>query len=213
MDKKTLEVLLQQNLDSMKMFVEMLLNNLRDELKELRKENVEIKQSLEFTQEKLSDAEKLIASQKKKLEAVDTVGVDLAEVADRVRIMEDYSRRNNIIFDGIEKDGSETEEQLTFKIQKILTERLGVTADYDVAHRLGDSRNGRDRPRPVIVRFKSFSDRQACMRASFNLRGTNIYLNDDVGFNIAGIYITNVLRESSKMPVNFAIWIPWRVTI
>ena len=57
------------------MFVEMLLNYLRDELKELRKKNVEIKQSLEFTQEKLSDAEKLIASQKMKLEAVDTVDV------------------------------------------------------------------------------------------------------------------------------------------
>ena len=56
--------------------------------------------------------------------------------------MDDYFCRDNIIFDCIENDGCETEVQLNFKIQKILSERIGVTTDYNVAHRLSDIRNG-----------------------------------------------------------------------
>jgi hypothetical protein len=57
--------------------------------------------------------------------------------------------------------------------------KLQVEVQLDGANRVGSS-GTRDRPRPIIVRFRTFTDRQKCMKATSKLKGSNIYINEDV---------------------------------
>ena len=95
--------------------------------------------------------------------------------------MEDFSRKLNIVVDGLPESREENDEQLQAKIKRLLAERFQVESNFDVVHRLGSMRDpSNERPRSVIVRFKELPSRQACMRSSAKLKGTNIYLNEDL---------------------------------
>ena len=63
MNKDTLELLLKQNLSTIKEFVSLMFDSLKKEISVLRSENNELKQSLTFTQAELSDLKKSSAEQ------------------------------------------------------------------------------------------------------------------------------------------------------
>ena len=65
MNQQALELILSQNLSTTKNFVKMLFDSLKSEMQELRNENCEIKKSLEFTQDQLSNANKQLEDQAK----------------------------------------------------------------------------------------------------------------------------------------------------
>lgn len=46
------------------------------------------------------------------------------------------------------------------------------------AHRVGPRREGK--PRPIVARFLRYSDREAVIRNGRKLRGTNIFVNEDL---------------------------------
>ena len=46
------------------------------------------------------------------------------------------------------------------------------------AHRVGG--RGDSRPRTIVARFSRYCDREAVMRSAKKLKGTNIFLNDDL---------------------------------
>lgn len=54
-----------------------------------------------------------------------------------------------------------------------------VNVELESANRVGNSRSSGG-SRPIIARFKAFRDRQTCLKSSAKLKGTQIYLNDDV---------------------------------
>ena len=53
-----------------------------------------------------------------------------------------------------------------------------MTPEIDVVHRVG--RAVSERPRAVIVKLKTFKVRQECLKRSPSLKGTNIYINEDI---------------------------------
>ena len=66
-------------------------------------------------------------------------------------------------------------------IEKLFSEKLDLKPAIDNIHRLGSKFNKRDtRPRSVIVKLTRFQDRQNCLKRSRLLRGTNVYINEDV---------------------------------
>ena len=78
-----------------------------------------------------------------------------------------------------ESDNSETWEQTAVKVSSLLSDKLQLPGvELERAHRVGQRQN--DRPRPIVARFTRYCDREAAMRNAKKLRGTNIYLNDDL---------------------------------
>ena len=55
---------------------------------------------------------------------------------------------------------------------------MNAGLELERAHRVGQHQDAR--PRPIVARFTRYSDREAVMRSAKKLRGTNIYINDDL---------------------------------
>ncbi|XP_042874232.1 mucin-5AC-like [Penaeus japonicus] len=60
---------------------------------------------------------------------------ELKKTNDRLRYLDDQSRRNNLRFSGIPEDRNENWEQAHFKIKKIVREQLGITPEMERVHR------------------------------------------------------------------------------
>ena len=180
MDMPTLELLFKENRSTVMEFVKMLFNDMKNEVADIRKENEELKKSLEFSQHKLDEASAAVVRQESELKELRSqLGSDV-NIAERVRKLEDYSRRNNIIIDGIPERKDENEEVLLRDVNNLVSNKLDIEMDIDVCHRLGNKNISSNRPRPTIVRLASHSQRDKCLKSSHKLKGTNIFINEDV---------------------------------
>ena len=149
----------------------------------MRSENNDLKQNLTFTQAELSDLKKFSAEQGNRIDSTIEQETSMGNMSERIRAMEDYSRRNNVIVDGVPETKEENNEQLQAKIvrinsDKLFKDKLGIEPDIEVIHRIWKSEA--DRPKSVILKLRSFKDRQDVLNAASRLRGTNVYLNEDV---------------------------------
>ena len=99
--------------------------------------------------------------------------------------IEDQSRRNNIKFYGIpERSSWETWEQSEAIVREIMDTKLRLpnVAQTQItrAHRLGRKSNDQNAdPRPIIVKYDFFRDRQAVLRASGKLKEDPVSLSED----------------------------------
>lgn len=92
---------------------------------------------------------------------------------------EDYSRRNNLQIIGIREQPGETWEKRAIQVSKILEGKLELpNIELERAHRVGQRFD--DRNRPIIARFAMYCDHEAVVRNVSNLRGTRIYVNEDL---------------------------------
>ena len=148
----------------------------------LQQEIGELKSSYDFLSDETSKIrgqiktnETLLNSHAKKHEEVINKTVDL----------EDRSRRNNVVFFNIPEVTEENvRENCEEKITKILEEKQFFNSDYeafiDRAHRIGPKRNqSNERPRPIIVRFTYFKDKQHVIQNGKKLKGTRIGVSED----------------------------------
>ena len=166
-------MLLDRQMTDVKAFLKFILDEVKQEIREVRLENEEMKRSLEFTQEKLDKASSTIVEQQKKIEQLELQpGVGSGELGERLRCLEDYSRKNNLIIDGIPEPSGETTETLQSSIQMLFNEKLKLKPEIDNLHRIGSKGNKSDnRPRSVIIRMTKFHHRQECLKSSPKLKG------------------------------------------
>ena len=129
-----------------------------------------------------------LAAKEAKIEALTTRVESLEAEADR---QEQYSRRPNLRFQGVPES---TEGSTDQKIIRLVNECMGLSpplavSDIERSHRLGPpkDRDGRDRTRPVIVRFRSERLRDTVYRARTKLKAHNlqqpdarIFVNEDL---------------------------------
>ena len=96
--------------------------------------------------------------------------------------LEQQGRCNNIRILGVKESAEEIPEVVVMEVG----EKLGVKltpADFDRCHRLGTSSpdaNQRKKHRPLLVKFSSRRIRGLVMGARSKLKGTDIFLNDDL---------------------------------
>lgn len=121
----------------------MLVDGLRKDISDLRQENSELKRSLEFTQHELSEAKKCINSHEDKLRNMEPEFELGKQNAGKIRQLEDFSRRHNLVLDGLPTIHGENNEKLQQHVTKIFEEKLNISPHLDVVHRLG--RSGRTR--------------------------------------------------------------------
>ena len=111
---------------------------------------------------------------------------------DKMNEMENYSRRENLILDGIPEQNGENCGNLCKELRKC----LAITQNIEVvrAHRLGGNMDKRKGNRPMIIRFRFYEDKELVLRNRSKLRNSGIFLND-------GFSITSIRQKSSLLPV------------
>ena len=101
MDRDLLQSLLDKNLAAMKEFIGIALNSMKEEIKEVKLENQELRRSLEFTQGKLRDADGMVDELKEKCLNMCKYEEEANILSERLRLVEDNSRKNNVVINGI----------------------------------------------------------------------------------------------------------------
>ena len=101
--------------------------------------------------------------------------------------LEDLSRRNNILIDGIEEEQYETWDRCEEKVQKAIKDKSGIENEVEIdrchrmkksgKHRSNNERNSR--PRIIICRLLSFKDKQRIIQSSKKLKNTGIFIYED----------------------------------
>lgn len=114
---------------------------------------------------------------------------DLPEICN---YQEDHSRRNNL--------QDETWEQAATEVAKLLEDKLELPdMQLERAHRMGQ--RFENRTRPIIARFTRYCDREAVMRNVYKLKGTKIFINEDLcpsSQNIKRAQIPSSKKQGAK---------------
>ena len=84
---------------------------------------------------------------------------------------------------------------------KLLKEKLDFSPEIDVVHRMGKQLD--NKPRPVIVRLRTFREKQECLKLSPKLKGTNIYINEDISKATLDIRKTKLRELKEKRQQGF----------
>lgn len=97
-----------------------------------------------------------------------------------VNYQEDYSRCNNFRISGLKKQpNGKTWEQTAVPVSTLRQDKLQLpSVNLERAHRVGPVVPSR--PRAVVVRFEKIDDREAVMRNGKKLKGSGIYINEDL---------------------------------
>ena len=175
MDKETVVMLLEQQLETVKSFVQLMVSNLREDVKELQRENQELRHSLEFTQSEVADLKVMIADHSQSFGRVEVAEDHHKEVWEIVRRMEDEARKNNVRLEGLSEVPNENSEQTQAKLESLLRDKMEVNVRLESANRFGRT-SVPGRPRTVVARFGNFADRQNVSNRAPNCKGPTYLL-------------------------------------
>ena len=110
---------------------------------------------------------------------------EIDEIMDKQEYLENSSRRNNVKILGIpeksQKHGKETWEESEIKAIEAIRKKLEITYDLNIerAHRVGRPRpklrhiegtKVENKPRPIVVRFQSWKDKEMVVCAARKIR-------------------------------------------
>ena len=116
---------------------------------------------------------------------------ELSDTKGKLLYLETQSRRNNLVFKGIDEDDNENWDAAEGKIFDILENALEIENARDIvierAHRINDRPKDKDDvPRSILVKFLSFKDRQSVLSNVKKLseKKTGIMVFEDYPFEV-----------------------------
>ncbi|XP_035693558.1 LOW QUALITY PROTEIN: uncharacterized protein LOC118427744 [Branchiostoma floridae] len=176
--------LLDRQEQNFRSFVQIITDSTNQRMDNLVREMQDLKSSLQFSQDELKDLKADKDSNLKKIKQLeqdiasrnDDVSTGLTEKLDYI---ENQSRRNNLIFDGIKEEKGETWEQAEMKVKDVIKKKLHINPvhiEIERAHRNGKPG---ERPRPIVAKFLRYKDKQTISGKAKMLKGTSIYVNED----------------------------------
>ena len=133
----------------------------------------DFKESLEYTENELKEE---IKSIKQQCESENIM------LRNKLRQLEDRSRRNNIRIEGVNENENETWDDTTNKVEEIIKNRLRITKDVIIerAHRGGSKQNKNgDKPRTIFAKLLNYRDKEEILKNANKLKDTGIYINED----------------------------------
>lgn len=191
MDAALLKTMLESQERAFNSALEIVVKQMNDHINKLEGKVSDLTTSLEFSQQevdelksKSKDHENERKETKAKLdqlsEQLESSNKKNKELEDRINQQEDYSRRKNVRISGMEeRGGTETWEQTAAAVTTLLEDKMQLPGlVLERAHRVGPPREGK--PRPIVARFLRYCDREAVMRNGRKLKGTNIFVNEDL---------------------------------
>lgn len=115
---------------------------------------------------------------------------------------EQYSRRNCLRFQGIKEVPNECTDDT---IRRLASEKMDVElrpCDIDRSHRITPrSGTANGRPHSIIIKFASYNARQAVFSNRTKLKGTNVYVHEDLT-----AYRQQLLRKVRQSPDVARTW-------
>ena len=205
MDKEALDFILDRNLKTTKSFVQMLFDGLKKELDQLRDENrllrsshesvgvlqeevvklirdnSELKRSLEYSQAELEDLKSGLNDATSKLASFDLEDSSGSNFQERIRIVEDHIRRKNVRISGLPDAHNENSEQSLVKVRELISNKLNApNVEILSASRIGSFDASSEQPRQIIAKLSSVEDKISCFKNSSKLKGSKIFVNEDV---------------------------------
>ena len=134
-----------------------------------------------------------------KVDAITGVYDDLLEKMHDI----DKTRKNNLMFFGIRPDFlPEIQTQLEKKIHEVMRFKLQISRDIPVC-KIARMMTGPEVRgcRPVLVNFAYWKDREEVLAKSRLLRGSNIYITEDLSRKMRENrhQLTKYMREVSKL--------------
>ena len=179
----------------------LLVTDIKDSVREVKKDFEELKRSLEFSQKDLRDTDIKFTNLESKVEQVRMKARDqegfMDYVEDQMEYMENQSRRNNVKILGLREDKEkETSWEETEKIVKnVIRNQFQIKEDIHIerAHRVGKPRplgshddtsdnDDADRPkltRPIIAKFTFWKQKEKVLRAARQKKAKDIRLFPD----------------------------------
>ena len=142
------------------------LENTNHRLDRISQEVVDITKSLEFTQEQLDEESAKLKNDVRKIQTdmkyIEDDLLDPEYVMGKLIELEDRSRRNNLRIDGVEETPNETWDICEGKVQDIVKNKLGITAEieFDHCHRTGKFKKNQAKPRTIVCRLLRFKDKE-----------------------------------------------------
>ena len=191
MDSALLKAMLDSQERAYKTAMDVVVKQLNDQISKLDGKVDDLTKSLEFTQQEVDELKANIKENGKErsedkykiqnlTEQLESSHDKIKELENRVNLQEDYSRRNNIRISGMDEMGDgETWEQTAAEVTSLIEEKMQIPGILlERAHRVGQRRDAK--PRPIVARFTRHCDRENVMRNARKLKGTNIFMNDDL---------------------------------
>ena len=113
----------------------------------------------------------------------DSAFKELNYLVDKSADLEDRSKRNNLIFNGIQEEvDRESNEDCEKKLRNLIVNQDMLNGkslvQFDRVHRLGSKKNGATRSRPIVCRLTFFKDKQTILKNGPKLKGTNISMSE-----------------------------------
>lgn len=152
---------------------------------ELHNELKELQRSLEYTQElldttvKKKDEEILELTQK--IDSLEEKKIDRREIQilqTRLSEAEDRARRKNLRIGGVFEEEEESWNDCEEKVLKIFEKKLKLPGiEIERAHRTGGKK--RDKARMIVLKLKSWKDKERILKEAKRLKGTNIFISED----------------------------------
>lgn len=177
MDSGLLKAMLDSQERAYKAAIDVVVKQMNDQVSKLEKTVSDHTTSLEFTQRELDDLKSEVKKyRREEREAKIRIGI----LEEKVNHQEDYNRRKNIRINGVaEGTNGETWEQTATLVTSLLRDKMQLgELVLERAHRVGPRSDAK--PRTVIACFSRFCDREAVMRNARKLKGTNIFVDDDL---------------------------------
>jgi len=179
MDAAGISAMLDEVKKDFKDFVKIFVDSMQSEIREVRKENGDLRLQLELSRNEIDSLKNSHYQYELSQKRISEENVaSIQTVDDKIRRLDDISRQNNLRFEGLDDIPDETFERSQVKIEKLIKDTLMLDIAVNSSQRIGKFDS--TRPRTVLVRFSSFGDRQACLRASSKLKGTSVYINEDL---------------------------------
>ena len=145
-------------------------NELKDDMGSLKSENEELKSCNDSLCQKVEGLEKQIDD------------------------LEGRSKRNNLLFFGLEKEEGETNESSEQRLQELFTDKLELaeSVDFDRVHRISSKPNS-----PLIARCVFYKDKVKILKARSKLKGSKIFIGEDFSTTVREVRkrLTPLMKE------------------
>ncbi|KAK3882398.1 hypothetical protein Pcinc_013215 [Petrolisthes cinctipes] len=184
MDLEDVKVLLEAQDKTFKTALDIIVEQLKSRIQHSEETITDLVKSLEFTQAEVKELQNevpvLKTSNNDNKTTIEIMKSQIEELERRTNYQEDYNRRNNLRFTGIqEQPGGESWEETAQIVTKLLEDKLQVpTMKLERAHRIGQANPSRQRT--IVARFEKFGDRETVLRNARKLKGSGIYINEDL---------------------------------
>ena len=184
------------------------MEDLKARLTEVESENKSLKEAMKFTNEDLEEVKTISTSMgaitNKNTEDIQSLERNFLSLKRRNIKLEAYTRRENIKIFNIEENEGENGNTESL-VRNVLREKMKIPKEdeedirFERIHRITPRRSS-SKPRPIIVKFSHYQDKEFVWSFVKNLKGTNIGISNDFPKEIEEIQskLYPVLKNAKK---------------